>query len=110
MGHELRTPLNAIMGFSEIQERQIFGPLATRYREYAGHIHASAAHLLGVVDALLAMARMENPKIALDEQTFDPRDALADDLRMIHAARTRPGLAPPHEGPQPHLVPRPHPP
>src|SRR3546814_4375701 len=83
MGHELRTPLNAIMGFSEIQERQIFGPLATRYREYAGHIHASAAHLLGVVDAILDMARMENHKIALDEETFDPRDALAAAIRMI---------------------------
>src|SRR3546814_15014537 len=63
MGHELRTPLNAIMGFSEIQERQIFGPLATRYREYAGHIHASAAHLLGVVDALLDMARSEERRV-----------------------------------------------
>src|SRR3546814_11006917 len=43
MGHELRTPLNAIMGFSEIQERQIFGPLATSYREYAGHTNRRAS-------------------------------------------------------------------
>src|SRR3546814_12204833 len=50
MGHELRTPLNDIMGFSEIQERQIFGPLATRYRKYAGTSPPSPAHRPGAVD------------------------------------------------------------
>jgi len=93
MGHELRTPLNAIMGFSEIQERQVFGPVPTRYREYARHIHASAVHLLGVLDAILDMARMENRRATLHEEIFDPRAALDEAVRMIDAECERAGLA-----------------
>src|SRR3546814_21132324 len=106
MGHELRTPLNAIMGFSEIQERQIFGPLATRYREYAGHLHASAAHLLGVVDAILDMAPLENHKTAPYDETFHPPDALAAATRLLAAERTRSGLPLTAAAPQQTLLPR----
>ena len=46
MSHELRTPLNAILGFSEIIAQECFGPVGSeRYRDYAGDIHSSGAHL-----------------------------------------------------------------
>ena len=45
--HELRTPLTHILGFSEMIERQIFGPVSERYVEYAGRIRKSGGHLLG---------------------------------------------------------------
>ena len=42
MSHELRTPLNAIIGFSEVMEKQMFGPIgADKYLEYARDIHRS---------------------------------------------------------------------
>jgi two-component system cell cycle sensor histidine kinase PleC len=54
MSHELRTPLNAIIGFSEIMERRLFGPLgADRYDEYCRDIRMSGQHLLGVIDEIL---------------------------------------------------------
>src|SRR3546814_6556106 len=49
MSHELRTPLNAIIGFSELMEQGLFGPLGNpQYREYAEDIRRSASHLLSI--------------------------------------------------------------
>lgn len=60
MSHELRTPLNAILGFSEIMHQGLFGDLQQpRYKEYVGHIHDSAGHLLSLVDDLLTLGKIE---------------------------------------------------
>ncbi|MBM3538927.1 MAG: HAMP domain-containing histidine kinase [Alphaproteobacteria bacterium] len=60
MSHELRTPLNAILGFSDMIHSEVLGPNGNpRYREYAGDIHASANHLLDIINDILDMARIE---------------------------------------------------
>jgi signal transduction histidine kinase len=60
MSHELRTPLNAICGFSDLMETQTFGPIQNeRYREYLGDIRHSARHLVGIIDQVLDLARIE---------------------------------------------------
>jgi two-component system cell cycle sensor histidine kinase PleC len=60
MSHELRTPLNAILGFSEIIGQECFGPVGnSRYKEYAGDIHSSGAHLLSLINDLLDIAKIE---------------------------------------------------
>lgn len=60
MSHELRTPLNAILGFSEIMSEELFGPLgAKNYLDYARDIGASGRHLLGIINDLLDMSRIE---------------------------------------------------
>ncbi|GHD38932.1 hypothetical protein GCM10017083_00250 [Thalassobaculum fulvum] len=92
VSHELRTPLNAIMGFAEIQERQIFGPLPERYHGYSRDIHTSAAHLLSVLDAILDMARIDSRRIVLDEEAFDPAAAVQTAVRMIAADSERNGI------------------
>ena len=60
MSHELRTPLNAIIGFSEMIAREMFGPVSERYREYADAIHSSGRHLLGIVDDVLDLTKLQN--------------------------------------------------
>jgi len=55
--HELRTPLNAILGFSEVLENGIAGPLQSRQVEYVGLIRQSSRHLLHVINAILDLAR-----------------------------------------------------
>lgn len=92
MSHELRTPLNAIMGFAEIQERQIFGPMPARYHEYASDIHASAAHLLSVLNDILEMARMDARRLDLLEEVFDPSVALGSAARMIDTVSVKAGV------------------
>jgi signal transduction histidine kinase len=60
MSHELRTPLNAIIGFSEIMKNETLGPIGnTRYREYMTHIAEGGMHLLGIVNAVLDLTKVE---------------------------------------------------
>jgi two-component system cell cycle sensor histidine kinase PleC len=66
MSHELRTPLNAIIGFSEVMETALFGPLGSaRYEEYARDIQSSGTYLLGVINDILDMS-IEREEIDLD--------------------------------------------
>ena len=60
MSHELRTPLNAIIGFSEIMESAMFGPLgAEKYSEYSRDIRESGQYLLDVINDILDMSKIE---------------------------------------------------
>jgi signal transduction histidine kinase len=74
LSHELRTPLTHIIGFAEMMERQVFGPLNDRYREYAGVIRTSGAHLLGLVNDMLDLSRLEEGARKLEMAHFDARD------------------------------------
>ncbi|MCK5284608.1 MAG: PAS domain-containing sensor histidine kinase [Alphaproteobacteria bacterium] len=66
MSHELRTPLNAIIGFSEMMQRQILGPIGTeKYLEYLSGIHESGKHLLDLIGDILDMSKIEAGKYEL---------------------------------------------
>lgn len=84
MSHELRTPLNAIIGFSEMMIKETFGPLGhVKYREYLGDVHASARHLLEIINEVLDMSKIEAGRIELDESEFDLRELIASVTRMM---------------------------
>ena len=84
MSHELRTPLNAILGFSEIINQEIFGPVGNnRYLSYAGDIHLSATHLLEIVNDVLDMSRIEAGRIDMAESEFELLDLLDDARRIV---------------------------
>ncbi|MGD1879788.1 MAG: ATP-binding protein [Kiloniellaceae bacterium] len=85
MSHELRTPLNAIMGFSEIIRLGVFGEINARYVEYINDINGSAVHLLGLIDGLLDLAKIESGKMILQESEIDLRALLDETLQMIAA-------------------------
>ncbi len=71
MSHELRTPLNAILGFSEMIEHRVFGPLGAKYVEYAHDIHRSGQHLLALVNDVLDLSKLEAGKLELRESDVD---------------------------------------
>jgi signal transduction histidine kinase len=71
MSHELRTPLNAIIGFSELIESRMFGPLAERYRDYARNILTSGKHLLGLINEVLDLSKLEAGQFALHDEGID---------------------------------------
>jgi two-component system cell cycle sensor histidine kinase PleC len=86
MSHELRTPLNAVIGFSEIMESQMFGPLgAGKYNEYCRDIRASGLYLLDVINDVLDMSKIEAGRIKLDLEGVDLEPVLADAMRVISA-------------------------
>jgi two-component system cell cycle sensor histidine kinase PleC len=69
MSHELRTPLNAILGFSEVMKAEIFGPHnVPAYKDYAGDIHNSGVHLLGLINEILDLSRIEAGRYELNEE------------------------------------------
>jgi two-component system cell cycle sensor histidine kinase PleC len=86
MSHELRTPLNAILGFSEIIAQECFGPAGSpRYKEYAGDIHASGAHLLSLINDLLDVAKIEAGKMEIEPRTLEAHRTFDIALKLIGA-------------------------
>ena len=84
MSHELRTPLNAIIGFSEIMEAAMFGPLgAEKYSEYSRDIRESGQYLLEVINDILDMSKIEAGGIRLAPEEVDLDSVLADCLRVV---------------------------
>lgn len=77
MSHELRTPLNAVLGFSELLQDPIFGPLNEKQTRYLGHIHSSGKHLLALISGLLDLAKVEAGKFELYPESFTVDTALA---------------------------------
>jgi len=73
MSHDLRTPLNSIIGFSEMMEREVFGPIENeKYRSYAGIVCQSARQLLALVNDILDLSKMETTGYTLKKERFDP--------------------------------------
>jgi signal transduction histidine kinase len=94
VSHELRTPLNAVIGFSDVQRKEIYGPLGhPRYREYAEDIHASGTHLLDLITTILDISKAEAKKLQVEPVWLDPRPVLEVAARLVceaaHAKRLR---------------------
>jgi cell cycle sensor histidine kinase DivJ len=90
LAHELRTPLSHILGFSEMIERQVFGPLQSKYVEYAGLIRASGAHLLDLSNDMLDLSRIDAGRYSLTIERFDARDVVAEIVRASElSAKTK---------------------
>jgi two-component system, sensor histidine kinase len=84
MSHELRTPLNAIIGFGEMMQHQILGPIGVpAYQEYAQHIHQSGTHLLSLVEEILDLSKVEAGKLEIERAPTEPGTMLAESLVML---------------------------
>ncbi|MGQ0527790.1 MAG: PAS domain-containing sensor histidine kinase [Alphaproteobacteria bacterium] len=84
MSHELRTPLNASLGFSEMMIKETFGALGhAKYKEYLEDVHASAKHLLEIINEVLDMSKIEAGRIELDEHEVDVGELILSVTRMM---------------------------
>jgi two-component system, cell cycle sensor histidine kinase PleC len=83
MSHELRTPLNAIIGFSEIMESGVFGPLCDKYYEYCHDIRDSGRYLLEVINDILDMSKIEAGAVHLNPEQFELEAVLAETVRIV---------------------------
>ncbi len=93
MSHELRTPLNAIIGFSEFMASEALGPLgALRYVGYARDIVDSGRHLLGVINDILDMSRIEAGVVHLDESDVRIEAVAEGALRRVAQRASDAGL------------------
>jgi two-component system, cell cycle sensor histidine kinase PleC len=84
MSHELRTPLNAIIGFSEVMQEQMFGPLGSeKYTEYSHDIHKSGQFLLDVINDILDMSKIEAGRMELELTTLSIPSIFEDIMRFV---------------------------
>lgn len=84
MNHELRTPLNTIIGFSEILENQVLGPIGNdKYLDYVKDIGGSGQHLLGLINDLLALSKIELGESELHEEAIDIASLLDSAMRLV---------------------------
>jgi two-component system, cell cycle sensor histidine kinase PleC len=84
MSHELRTPLNAIIGFAEVMEGGMFGPLGhDKYNDYCRDIRTSGNYLLSVINDILDMSRIEAGRVRLHRQPVLVDEAIAKAMMFV---------------------------
>lgn len=93
MSHELRTPLNAIIGFAEIIKNEIFGEVGSpEYVDYSNDIFESGTHLLGLINDILDMSKIESGNRELNEGVVDLESVINSSLRIIRPRADMAGL------------------
>ena len=83
ISHELRTPLNAIIGFSEALAMKIFGPLTEKQEEYVTDINASGIHLLGMINEILELSKIEAKAVKLALSRFNIQTSLNEVVNIV---------------------------
>ncbi|MEW5820572.1 MAG: ATP-binding protein [Cyanobacteriota bacterium] len=83
MSHELRTPLNAILGFSQSLEKQYFGELNPKQLEYILMIYNSGQHLLGLINDILDIAKIDAGSMVLSSENISPHGLVEEVVALM---------------------------
>jgi signal transduction histidine kinase len=92
MSHELRTPLNSVIGFSEVLQDQMFGPINEKQQEYITNILTSGRHLLSLINDILDLSKVESGKMELELSGFSLREAIDAALMMLREKAMKGGI------------------
>ncbi|WP_183685550.1 ATP-binding protein [Longimicrobium terrae] len=90
MSHEIRTPINAVMGYADLLDMGLSGPLNDEQRDRLARIRSSNLHLLGIVDEVLDFSRLDAGRVTLSRRAgrlAPPIDAALDMVRMQAQAK-----------------------
>lgn len=90
MSHELRTPLNAILGFTQLLDRDPL--LAQEHRQQIRIINNSGEHLLGLINSVLDLSKIEAGRIELEPEDFDLWDLIATVRSLLKVKADQKGL------------------
>lgn len=85
MSHELRTPINAILGYAQLLDMGVKGPLTEQQRQLLGRVEASSQHLLGLVTRILDVARAETGELTVQNQVAMVREVIESALKEARA-------------------------
>lgn len=93
ISHELRTPLNAIIGFSDLMQRELMGPLGSpKYREYASLIKDSGFVLLKAAEDTLALATLSADPFQMQRSAVDVDAQIRDAVRTARSEAAARGI------------------
>jgi signal transduction histidine kinase len=83
MSHELRTPLNGLLGFAELMQEGVAGPLSERGTEFLHHVLTSGRHFLQVINDVLDLARLEAGSLDCHPAPVDLRMLIEEVLQTL---------------------------
>lgn len=89
MSHELRTPLNGIIGFAQLLELEVQG---AEHRESVDHILKGGRHLLGLINEVLDLARIEAGGLALSPESVSVHEVLCAAMDLIRPQAAKRGI------------------
>jgi len=92
MSHELRTPLNSVIGFSEVLQDRVFGPVNEKQYEYVTNILTSGRHLLSLINDILDLSKVESGKMELELSDFSLRETVDASLIMLMEKAHKSGI------------------
>jgi len=85
VSHELRTPLHTIIGFSDLLSEELEGPLNPTQRDFVSHIRRDSDHLLGLINDLLDLSRIESGRLELHVESLSLRTAISEAVSAIRS-------------------------
>jgi PAS domain S-box-containing protein len=83
MSHELRTPLNASLGYADLLELELAGPLTEGQRGYLERIRVSNRHLLGLVEDVLDLSKLSAGRMAVEREPADAAEVIRAALTLV---------------------------
>ena len=86
MSHEIRTPINAIIGYNELLQMELAGPLTAQQRQHLERVHASSQHLLALIQDVLDLARIEARRVDVETERALAVNAVAAAVEIVAAA------------------------
>ena len=89
MSHELRTPLNSIIGFSDVLLEQMLGELNNEQEKYLGHISGSGRQLLGIINSILDISKIENGEVELYYEHINIVNLIRETIKILKPLATQ---------------------
>ncbi len=83
MSHEIRTPINAVMGYADLLDAAVAGTLTDRQRNFVSRIRESSRHLLGLIDDILDLSKVEAGEMLVRMEETPVRDVTEAALQII---------------------------
>ena len=91
MSHELRTPLNAILGYTELISDSVYGEPPEKMRTVLARISHNGKHLLGLINDVLDLSKVEAGRLDLNRTDIDVEDTVDAALRFFRERSRKAG-------------------
>jgi signal transduction histidine kinase len=83
MSHEIRTPINAMIGYTDLIDAGVSGPVSEQQKEQLDRIRVSGKHLIRLIDDLLDFARLETARLSVDTRVAPASEAIHTALTVV---------------------------
>lgn len=92
MSHEVRTPVNALLGYAALLAAEVEGPLTEGQRKYVQRLETSARHLLGLVEDVLDLSKLDAGGVSVERSVGRVGDAVEAALALVEPQARQRGL------------------